>query len=66
MKTIIFLIVLFLYSAFYAQTVDQFNQSKSKVDQKLMLTLGSWSLANTAVGILDGVKPKMNQNIFIK
>lgn len=64
MKTIIFLIVLFLYSAFYAQTVDQFNQSKSKVDQKLMLTLGSWSLANTAVGIYGWSKTEDESKYF--
>ena len=64
MKTIIFLIVLFLYSAFYAQTVGQFNQSKSKVDQKLMLTLGSWSLANTAVGIYGWSKTEDESKYF--
>ena len=64
MKTIIFLIVLFLYSAFYAQTVVQFNQSKSKVDQKLMLTLGTWSLANTAVGIYGWSKTEDESKYF--
>ena len=45
MKLIVFLLCL-VSSVSLAQPIKQFNEEKSKIDQRLMLGLGSWATAN--------------------
>lgn len=48
MRRIIF-ILLFIPSLAQSQDLLKYNQDKLKIDKSLMLTLGSWSLANIAI-----------------
>ena len=48
MKQIVFLLCL-VPSVSFAQPLKQFNEEKSKIDQRLMIGLGSWATANFIV-----------------
>lgn len=51
MKIRFLLLTLILTFHLIGQDTRSFNQSKSRLDQKLMLTLGTWSIANVGIGI---------------
>ena len=45
----VFLLLLFVQSVSFAQPLNQFHAEKSKIDQRLMLSLGSWAMTNFIV-----------------
>lgn len=52
MKILTFLIISLCFATTStAQELTNFNKKRSEIDQSLMLTLGSWSIANTGLGI---------------
>jgi len=49
MKTILFIFIILANLCFGQDDLNRFNSERSKTDQKLMLTLGSWSTTNMIV-----------------
>ena len=41
-----FFLLFFVSSVSFAQPIKQFNEDKSRIDQRLMLGLGSWAVSN--------------------
>ncbi|MGB0933068.1 MAG: DUF6992 family protein [Lishizhenia sp.] len=64
MKRITLLFALLFALNVIGQEITHFNKSKSKLDQKLMLTLGTWSAVNTGVGIYGWATSKDESMYF--
>lgn len=56
MIRLIFTYLLFLPLFFHAQRLDDYNQERLKLDQNLMIGLGSWSAANIGVSAVGWTK----------
>lgn len=55
MKHFLFFLV-FIPSVSFAQPLNQFNEEKSRIDQRLMIGLGSWATANFIVSGIGWAK----------